>query len=195
MGTSKEELWRPKDERYLRRNWGWIPLWRIAENLGRSETAVCVKVKRMRIPAVGKWPEVHTQHELGPLLGVDGKTAWTMLNEGRLPSLKLWKRNRPCLAVDRSELKAWLTDPENWYLLDVEKIQDPELRQIIRRVRERWEDEWLSAKAAGKLLRVTWACVNKHIRLGTLPASKRGSWYIRRSDVEAFAQQHYGMAV
>lgn len=194
VSNKPEDLWTAKEEAYLRSVWGWLPLHQIAENLGRTEKAVVIRVKRhLKLPSVKDWPEVYTDGELYRALGVNRKTVWELMTKEKLPVLRLWKRNTPVMAVDKSELKAWLANPENWYVVDVDKIQDNELRAVVRKARRKWGDRWLTIGQAARTINVVTSTLNKHCNAGRLPGQQHGNWYVKRSDLLKFARDHYGI--
>lgn len=185
MSTALEDRWTAKDERYLRKMWGWISLAKIAENLGRTETACVVRAKRLGIPAPKDWPNILMEWQLAPMLGHDRKTVYRLMKANILPTMQLWKRNTPCMAVDWHELVAWLSDPENWIHLSVDKVEHPELRKVIRQTRKEWNDRWLTIGEAANRLHITHSWLNALINRGDVPAKRHGNWQVKRSEVEA----------
>lgn len=186
----KQDQWSNQEESYLCRNYGWLPVWKIAQNLGRTEDAVVVRAKRLGIPSVKDWPYIYTEWQLAPILGHHRKTIWEKMKGGIIPTLTLWKRNTPVMAVDIRELKAWLADPDNWVYLDVEKIVNEELRRVVDRARRQWDDEWLKTGQASEEYHFTTQWFTELIRRGELPAKKYCNWNIKRSDIEAFVSPY-----
>lgn len=188
MGNKPEEIWTEKDEQYLRRNWGWLPLRTIARNLGRTELAVIVRRKRLGILPIKDWPEIRTEWQLAPMLSVDRKTVWRWMRDGVIPTMRLWRSNKPVLVVDLSELRAWLSDPDNWCKIDIDNIQDLELRAVVARARRKFDDQWLTTGEAAERIYCSHRWVSELIRRGRLPAHKHGNWRIRLSDLDQMAR-------
>jgi len=118
----------------------------IAEDLGRTETAIRVKRKRLKLPQVSTAKtEYYTAHYISVMLGIDvHKVCWWIdkdfLKGHRQPGL------RQIRLVKRMRLRCWVTNPTNWIYFNPLKVRDPELKKLIARRMERWNDEWWTTR-------------------------------------------------
>lgn len=185
-----KQSWTREEITTLRTLWGWRSTPDIAAVLERSETAVCIKAKRLKLRTVTTWPGVLTESSLAPLLAVDRSKADDLLRSGLFPTEILYKRSLPVRVVWEETLVRWLKRPSNWvYLPDIERIAHPPFVQAIAIGKHRWRDEWLTPGQVARMLGVDKRAVNKYVHRGSLTAVKYGNWRITRSSAEALQEK------
>ena len=186
MSTALEDRWHRHEEARLRCMWGWRPVREIAEALGRSETAVTVRAKRIGLRSISNHPDILTEYRIAPMLGIDRKITWMWMNKGILPVEVMYKCNLPVRVVWRGALERWVKRPENWIYVSPDTIVDDDLRLLAQTAYRRWGDEWITPGQAAALLGVHRRYVNKWTHQGVFrQAVKWGNWRYRRSEVEA----------
>jgi hypothetical protein len=74
--------WTPAEERFLEEHAGTRHLWWMAQKLGRTETGVALKLKRMKISR--RWREGYTLRELELCFGVDHHAIERWIRAGQL---------------------------------------------------------------------------------------------------------------
>lgn len=189
MTTAWKARWTRKRELELAGMWGRMPLSDIAAQTGRSEEAIQVKVRKMKLKPPTKWPNLLTATRLAEALGLAcPKVAIKLLRSGLLPTLTVYVSNTPVTAVTVRQLRRWLADPLNWWCLDVDKITDPRFAPTVQHTKRHWQDEWLTPSQAQDLLYYSLQGLNKLILSGRLPARRRGNWWILKSDALAFME-------
>ena len=182
-----KQTWSKEEIARFRNLWGYRPLAEIARLLGRTETALEVKAKKLKLPAVADWPGVYTEVTLSPLLGMDRKSVWRLMRIGaELPAITLYKRNKPVQVVYEDHLCRWLKRPENWvFITDVDRISHPPFVAAIQATQRQWNDAWLTPGETAVLLGICHREVNKYIHRGSLQAVKHGNWRIQQSSAVA----------
>jgi predicted DNA-binding transcriptional regulator AlpA len=186
MGTALEHRWSANEESRLRQWWGRAPVGDIAQKLGRTETAVIVRAKRIGLRTLVNHPDALAEWQIAPMLGVDRKTVWGWMLKGILPVDVIYKRSLPCRVVWRDQLVRWLKEPNNWIYLDPRKVADPELRRVVDNAVAKWGDEWLRSREAADLIGVEHRMINSWTCRGLFPSAIRwGNWWYLRSEVEA----------
>jgi hypothetical protein len=177
--------WTQKEEAWLLLEWGMKRLRVLAGRLGRSETAVSIKAKKLGLVSPCGWDNFLTACDLAVALGVDDKTAARLMC-GPLKGLrvKMYRRNSPIRLVPLVSLVEWIGRPENWYCLDVDKVADARLVAEVRRVRSWWRDEWWGVGRAATELNVCDTWVSDRIRSGQIAGRKHGNnWQVFRSTI------------
>ncbi len=186
MSTALETRWTKNEENRLRQWWGRAPVGEIAQKLGRTETAVVVRAKRIGLRTLVNHPDALAEWQIAPMLGIDRKTVWLWMNRGVLPVDVIYKRNLPCRIVWRDDLIRWVKDYRNWIYVDPQRVADPDLRRIVNKAVREWNDEWLKPGQAAAILDVQPKILARLNRKGVLKqALKWNCWYYRRSEVEA----------
>ena len=189
-----KQLWSEDEEMKLRRMWGHCPLSTIAKVLRRSETAVTVRAKRLKLGSPINWPNILTHTRLAPLLGLDPKTVWKLMQEGGpLPSLVMYRREIPVRVVEEHTMIRWLSKPENLIYIDKDKVTYWPFCQAIEGMLRKWKDSWLSPTEVAQMLGVDdTRPVNKLVHQGALKGIKYGNWRILKSSVERCIQVRGG---
>ncbi len=186
MSTALETRWTKHEEDRLRQWWGRAPVGEIAQKLGRTETAVVVRAKRIGLRTLVNHPDALSEWQIAAMLGVDRKTVWLWMNRGVLPVDVIYKRTLPCRVVWRDQLVRWIKDYRNWIYLNPKRVVDPELRRVVNTAVRTWGDEWLKPSEAAEILGVQRRMLYSFMRRGILKDSLRWNcWYYRRSEVEA----------
>jgi hypothetical protein len=184
MSTKPEDLWTKAEDSYLERMWGYMPRKAIADALGRSEVAITVRRKRLKIEAISDWPHVLTNRDLHKTLGIDQKTALNWVKDGLLPTITLYRGNTPVPAVEWEALCRWVQKPSSWVYLPIEKITHPSLRELAKKAQAKHQDEWLVTGQVVKQLHVCQQYVSQLRDRGLFPSAvKRGNWRYLRSEV------------
>jgi hypothetical protein len=183
------DVWLPSEENYLRAMYGWVPLSKIATELGRAEQAVNVRRLQLQLPAVRDRADVMTIGRFAEAVGLCRQAARRLARKSRF-SHTMYEYNRPVTVVVVAELLTWLKDPINWQGMDVEKIWDESLRRVVEQAKG---DRWLTMDEAGGIAGYSRAGLYRLVRRKQLPAYKgsqgqKGNekWLIRYSDLQAF---------
>jgi hypothetical protein len=130
------------------------------------------------------------------LLGFkDARYVSTWVKRGMVLGHVLSEKRKICM-VNLVSLHRFVLNPMNWPWFDVDAVQDPHLRRLLERQRQRWGDEWLTAKQAARLLGWDPKKINHAVRMGRLEAvhipnksgryGDRPGWayyFVRRSQV------------
>ena len=168
----------------------------IAAALGRSAEGLKIHAKRRGLPLATRVPGWLTAHQVGVILGVDTHKVPNWIDAGIMPGETIPFNGRPVRRVRWTAFKRWLVKPESWIYFDSERIQNESLSRLGHLAKQRWGDEWWTARRAADYLHCDPTDIARQIKLGKLPAiqSKGRSgrhpdqywafWYARRSDVE-----------
>jgi DNA-binding transcriptional MerR regulator len=154
----------------------------IAEALGRTVNAVCIKRKRMGLRH--EWDGwLLTARGVARAIGVDNKTVILKGNRGRGRG-----RSGLCWRVTREKLFDFVADPRYWHLWDPALIRDPALRAWAQEVRG--GRRYLSVGEIARRYHVHPNAVNRWIRKGYLPGIKWGNWWVPEEALNGFVPPH-----
>jgi len=183
--------WTETDEQRLALRFGLWPVSRIAASLGRSETAVRMRAKKMGLKSPESWEQFLAVTKMASVLGIDNKSAAVLLRHELADYVvTLYSNNRPVPYIPLPSLKRWLLDPMNWYRIDPLRVDHPEIRPLIEKVWARWDDEWWTVGRVARELHFSGNWVNKRINDGRLIGRKRGhNWFVLRSVVEQMKKE------
>jgi len=138
-------VWTEEEIAYVRDHTGEMSYADIAAALGRSEQAVHIVVVRRGLPAARKQPGWLTGNQVCHLLGLESHSVPAWIDNGILPGEYL-----PFDKVERrvkwDVLKRWITRPEHWPYLKVDRIRSAHLRRLVCLAQERWGDEWWTSR-------------------------------------------------
>lgn len=157
----------------------------IADELGRSENAVKVKLQRLGLPAPSKQPDEWTATQIGRRMGMCGKSVARLIDRGIMPG-RVATATANIRVVSRITFMRWVVNPLNWIYFKFGRIRDPHIRRLVERQQQRWPDAWWTPGQVAQYHGLPETnLVNKYILDGRLPASRWGNWWILRSDAVA----------
>lgn len=166
----------------------------IARRLGRTETAVRVRLKRVAIRVGFSLVQARpwTMRQLALLMGVDNKTVTVWCDQGGLRFTWGWRtpavgpegprahRGRVRL-ISEQALTDWMEDPNTWHLWRVDRITDEGWREHAEGVR--FDADWLTVGEVADMVGVAIHTVNQWIHKGLFDprGSGDGRWGPRRT--------------
>ncbi len=198
--SQKAARWNTYEDDFLRQNLGILTEEQMAEYLGRSTNAIHLRWERdLDLPSPSHNPAYYTANQVSHILGLSSVHPVMHWCKVGLIKNRVMAGGRYIRLILRSDLTAWVVNPDNWIYISWRKITDPHLRRLCELRQQRWNDEWLSSPEAAEI--VEGITVNNIARLakrGTLPAVQpkfsRGGrasddgrtwsdWYVRKSDL------------
>lgn len=183
VGTRPEELWTLKEETLLAQKYGRVARCELAKMLGRTEAAVDVRVTVLGLPSPRSWTHIMLSGVLTYALGFScQKSIIALMRREVFPVHYVYLGNTKTPAVNIKRMQQWLADPHNWYCLDVNKIRYPRFKSVVRRVRQAWDDEWLTVGQVAPMLGYSQQGINKLIHNGALSAKRHNNWRVLRSE-------------
>jgi len=111
----KSKIWTKEEIEYLSANWGLKSVPFIARHLNRTETAIILKAKRMRLGAASTSGEYLTANQVSKLLGVDIHTVmdrW-ILKHGLKAKKRVIRTRRMMTMIKFTELVNWLKNNQD----------------------------------------------------------------------------------
>ncbi len=187
--------WTKAEDQQLRARYGLWSLKLLAKRMGRTETAVNIRAKRLNLWSIENSPHLFTCGALCDALGVDVKTAMRLMNEELSEYVvHRYRRNSRTPVVALVYVVIWIADPMNWYSYDPDKARHPRLVTAVKKARRNWDDEWWTTGPAIKELAVCKEWLNYRLRTGLIRGRKYGhNWMVLRSDVmKVKAELHSG---
>lgn len=154
----------------------------IAALVGHSPTAVKIRIVRKGWRTWMKNPQWITATGIGHAMNVESHTVVKWIQRGYLKADRMPFTRRLVYRVLRSDLVAFITDPENWAYYDVHRIADPDLRKRALSVRDGGEYVTIGEVARRLGCGVNW--IAELIRRGKIPAKRWGNYWIHRDDAE-----------
>lgn len=133
--------WSQEDDAFLLAHYRFMTQVVIAQRLGRTPTAVHIRLKKLRTPAPSKHPEEITGRGIEKMLGAELHAICHWIDSGALPG-RVMPGGRGIRLVKRVTLMRWCITPENWLRFDVSRVRDPHLKRLIELRQARWGDEW-----------------------------------------------------
>lgn len=157
----------------------------IARRLGRTETAVILKAKRIGYRLLHTRAAL-TCREIGDLLGLGcQKTAAKWIGRYGLKARNGGTKQKPIWRVQWEDLCAWLEDPAHWMAYDPARCTSPPLREHLVEIRQ-GQPRWLTPGQVAQRYSVGWGTVKQWVEKGFLPATRYGNWWIRESDLNGW---------
>ncbi len=166
---------------------GNVPLRSIARELGRSETALWVRKKRLGITQRDNWL---TARSVAQLLGVDEKRVIWLIEHGLIAAHKsrvfcgktrMWR-------IEVEALERFIRKHPAWY--DRRRINEEPWLSLARVV---WRaDPVYTAQEAARRLGVSKGLIAEHCKRGWIAGEKvqnsgnHGTWYVRQSALDAW---------
>ncbi|HUT74846.1 MAG TPA: hypothetical protein VM221_08430, partial [Armatimonadota bacterium] len=173
--------WSTWEEQFLRDNMGHLPYAEIARALGRTENAL--KIRRIR---KGMPPPTRTlltaTRVARTVFGKDPSTIAFWIEKGRLPARRMALRDRCVYLMTRSDLLAFMRNPQNWPLYNPETMPEGPWQATAARIRG--DVRFLTTGEVARKYGMTATNVAKYIRQGRLPATRWANWHVREEDAE-----------
>lgn len=187
--------WTPEELDYLVSMSDKMTSGEIAVELGRTETAVSVKRKRLHLPEMSTArTEYYTANYISELMGLDAHKICWWIDHGLLEG-RLQPGDRKIRLVKRIRFICWVTNPENWIYFNPRRMADPDLARLMNKRADRWGDEWWPSRWVADYHHVDTKYVMTHIKRGLLPGvqvkmSLGGrhedpawlNWFVKKSD-------------
>lgn len=206
ISTKKSPQWTPAEDRFVRENLGYMTDAEMAQQLGRSETAVHLRWDRdLELPGPSKAPDVYTAHHAAWLLGIDGHKTASWVDWGLIPG-RIMAGGRRIRLIDRTAFRRWVLNPVNWVWFDPQKVVDPELKRMLAKRAKRWGDAWWTTRRAADYHGTTTADIKRYIQRGELPSFRLpyslggrhenrywSNHFVKKSDVlklKIYSRQH-----
>jgi hypothetical protein len=160
--------WTAEEDDFLRENLGWMTDAEIGQQLGRSAIAVHIRWDReLALPGPSKASNVITANRAAQMLGIDRHKTAGWVDMGLIPG-RIMAGGRNIRLIDRTLFRRWVLDPLNWVWFDPGKVDDPELRRLLKKRAKRWGDEWWSTRQVADYHGVTTGDVKRYIQHGKL---------------------------
>ncbi len=193
--------WSAEDERFLRDHLGLLSEAEIAEQLGRTITAVHLRWKRdLALLPPSKAPTLMTCEQIGVGIRKDGHEVAKLIDRGILPGRPLPFEGRVMRVVDRVTLLRFLVNPLNWCYFDPRRVGKggygyqrrrgaacydhafwAKARRLVLRAFEAWDDEWWRIGKVAAYWGVGHQSINQRIARGQMPATDWGNWWVLKS--------------
>lgn len=195
--------WTKEEDDFIIKNIGKMSDKEMGKHLKRTATAVHIRRERdLHLQSPSKNDQVLTGEHIAIGLGVDGKSVHALIDRGIMPGRRLPTR-RVIRVVDRHVLLRWLLDVENWPYFKPERVGElrkrgkrsflesydfaywDEVRRLIIKKRNEWDDEWLTPGEAAKILKLKGGTrpINKAIHVGNIKATRWQNWNIKLSEI------------
>lgn len=176
----RSPAWSESEDQFLREHLAMMTDAEIGEQLGRSEIAVHLRWSRdLHLPSRSKHPEVITANQAADMLGIDDHKTAYWVDCGLIPG-RLMPGERKMRLIRRQDFRRWVLNPMNWPYFDIRKVNDAELKRMLRKRAARWGDEWWSTRQVADYHGVDPKDVERYIKkLGRLhsfhlPVSRGG---------------------
>lgn len=168
--------WDVESLTYLQSHLGYKSNKKIAEHLGRSESAVRHKAAELKVAHPLQSPNYLSMANVAKMLGISWNSLRKLMNKTAFPWITLYQKNDARRMIHIQQLQMWLTDPMNWVYFPVETVTDPRLASIIKKVSREWGDEWIPVTEAARIRCVSPHLIYFYIYEGKLPAYQFGKW-------------------
>jgi DNA-binding CsgD family transcriptional regulator len=194
--NSRQPRWTDEENEFMAANLGRMTLAEIGAALGRTENAVKVHQVRCGFKAPTRQPGWLTAHQVCNLLGVDSHVIPGYIRDGIIPGEFVAFDNRRVMRVKFEDLKYWITRPQNFPYIKMERMKPGYLRRLVEKAHARWGDEWITMREMAEMHGIDDVkMVTNHFMKGHLPGlhilnlSGRdkggwGYWFVRRSVAE-----------
>ena len=150
--------------------------------VGHTAVAVKIRIVRKGWTTWSKNPQWLTATSIGLAMNVDPHAVVKWIDRGYLKAGVMPFRGRLAHRVTRTDLIAFIRDPENWAYYDPHRIRDAELREEALAVRQ--GDEYITVGEVARRLRCGPNWVAELIRRGKIPAKRWGNYLIHRDDAK-----------
>ncbi len=194
MTGDHDDRWTPEEDDYLRQNLGFLDEETMAAHLRRSVIGLHLRWERdLRLPAPSKDPRYITARRLGDALGVDVHIICHWVESGMLQG-EIVPGGRHIHRILKTDLLAWLLDPQNWVYFKIEKVRDPQLRRLLEEKQKAWGDEWWMTPRIAEHLEINTRDIQRYIKIGLIqgrrvlnrhgryPNPYWANWFVLRSE-------------
>lgn len=164
----RTRVWNEKEILFLSENMGYLTEAEIGAILGRPAMGVKLKRERIGLQATTKTPGWLSATQVRYKLGMnDSRPIAGWVRKGLLKGHILGSPRKICM-VNELSLRQFVINPMNWPWFDLDKVEDPHYRRLLELQKERWSDEWLTARQAREICGLEASHINHYIRLGRL---------------------------
>lgn len=168
----KAPNWGKEEEAFLSANLGILTDAQIGERLGRSEIGVHLHwIRDMQLPSPSKAPGVITAHKAARMLGIDSHKIAHWVDKGFIPGRQMAGGTKIRL-IEREAFKQWVLNTANWMYFDIGKVQETELKRLLKDAAKRWGDEWWPTPKVAKYHGVGVGDVKRYIKMGRIKATQ-----------------------
>ncbi len=188
--------WTDAEDHYLRRMYCFVPVDHIAEELGRTVTAVQVRRKEIGIVALQQRDDVLSPLKFAEAVGV-GWGAARRLADMEQYSATMYHGNQATRVVLVDGFKRWLGEPANWQHLDVDKLVRPDFREVVERARRKNSVPWLLLEEAAGYVGYSASRLKTLARRGKVPFERghvgqrgRARLLFKKADLDQFKQAY-----
>jgi hypothetical protein len=123
--------------------------------------------------------------DVADLLCVDSKVATRLMREMGDVVVEVYRANSITPTLTIGSLVRWISDPMNWYCVDVERIVDDRLKTAVSKAKRHWSDDWVGTGYGASYLHVSVSWLNEQIRLGNVKGRKYGhNWKLLMSEID-----------
>jgi hypothetical protein len=162
----------------------------MAEHLGRSETAVRLKLKRLGYTWIRGVEGFFTARALGRIFGVESKTVAWWMDVGWLEGSRYPTRLGPYYPrkISWDAVIDFIEDEQHWHLWKVSRMIRGELRDYAEEARD-GRGQFLTTGQVGKLLHYDHRWIRELIARGRIHGRKHGpNWKVQVEEVLRFAK-------
>lgn len=183
--------WTRVQDEWLRDNYHRYTMRTLMRKLGRTETAIVMRKRKLDIRRSDGF---YTAMALAEVFGCDAKRVTALVQEGYLRGSRapyLQGKKHPWVFTERNVRKFIRSYP---WLLRPQKMQHHFYRSLVM---DEWtRDPWYNCKQAAVIVGIGEDALQKRFRSGEIPASQRSPnrkwshWLIRRSALLANFKRH-----
>lgn len=183
--------WTREEESLLVSFYGRMPIDDVCQKLARGRNSVQIHAKRIGLTCSASWEWLYPVVRLAGVFGVVDKAVYRYWRreERPLPCNLYYMGNQGFPATTYRQLLAWLRDPMNWYGLDLDKLTDRRLQDVVAHVGAHWGDRWLTSGEAADLIFYSPAGFQKLRRQGRIRGYRHGNYWFLWSDVVALRKR------
>lgn len=192
LAKRKQPRWSTEDQTFLVVNRHRLSPKRIGERLGRSETGVRLKLKRLGYKWIQEVNGFQTMRAVGRLFGVDDHTVqWWIemgwMKAGRFPLgfgvHRAWK-------ISHDAIYEFIEDEEHWHLWEPGRMQSGDFRGYAEEIRA-GTGIFLTTGELGSLAYYSHSWIQDLISRGIIKASKHGpNWKIAQEEADRFLREY-----
>jgi hypothetical protein len=180
---AKAAYWRKEEDEYLRRHYLFQSNEEIARHLGRSVDGVKLRmVRELRLPARSTLRDWPTMREIARRMGLSDSKAVRKWHAAGLIELYDLPMEQSRRVAYWPRVVRFAVNPMHWIYFDPLRVQDEDLRRLIARQRQRWNDEWWTTGQVAAYHGVTSGDVQRNILLGKVRGVQWGNWHVLRSE-------------
>lgn len=184
-GNRSRRPWTVEQDQELRGLLGWQSLRAISRTLGRSETAIKIRAKRLGYS--WHWKGAYTARGVGVIFAVDAKTVSIWIRDGLIEARKTGRGRTHRWRIEHEAIEAFIRDGVPYY--ERRRITEPYWRNLADQA---WQAFGLvSLTVAARRLGVCDETLKRRIRRGEWQAEQvvcggGFAYMVRASDLERF---------